>query len=229
MYLGSDYYKSMSNQERAGHVEATGAKVRVLIAEDHQLMRDGLRLVLHQTADIEVVAAVANGKEAIEAHVRLRPDVGLIDLQMPVLAGVGAIAGILSYDKGARLIVLTTYDGDEDIYRAMHAGAKAYLLKDSPTDELLKAIRAVHRGERYVSPEMGAKLADRMDANALSPKERQTLSLIAEGKPNKQIAMEMGISEGTVRTHVANLLGKLGVSSRTEAAMIAIKRGLLRY
>jgi two-component system NarL family response regulator len=146
-----------------------------------------------------------------------------------VLGGVGAIEGILSYDKLARLIVLTTYDGDEDIYRAMHAGAKAYLLKDSPTEELLKAIRSVNNGERYVSPEMGAKLADRIDANALSPKERQTLSLIAEGMPNKQIALEMGISEGTVRTHVANLLGKLGVSSRTEAAMIAIKRGLLRH
>ena len=219
----------MINREPARQSEANAGKVRVLIAEDHQLMREGLTLLLRQTTDIEVVSAVANGKEAIEHYVRLRPDVGLIDLQMPVLGGVGAIEGILSYDKTASLIVLTTYDGDEDIYRAMHAGAKAYLLKDSPTDELLKAIRAVNRGERYVSPEMGAKLADRMDGNALSPKERQVLSLIAEGKPNKQIALDLGISEGTVRTHVAHLLEKLGVSSRTEAAMIAIRRGLLRY
>jgi two-component system NarL family response regulator len=219
----------MSKQQPAGQDHATVFKIRVLIAEDHQLMREGLALLLQQTPEIEVVASVANGQQAIEAYVRRRPHIGLIDLQMPVLGGVGAIEGILSYDKLARLIVLTTYDGDEDIYRAMHAGAKAYLLKDSPTEELLKAIRSVNNGERYVSPEMGAKLADRIDANALSPKERQTLSLIAEGMPNKQIALEMGISEGTVRTHVANLLGKLGVSSRTEAAMIAIKRGLLRH
>jgi two-component system NarL family response regulator len=202
--------------------------IRVLIAEDHQLMREGLALILGQEIDIEVVGTVADGEAAIAAYLRTKPDVGLFDLQMPVLGGAEAIERILRTDRLARLIVLTTFDGDEDIYRAMHAGAKAFLLKDTPTQELLRAVRAVNRGERYVSPEMGAKLADRMGANALSPRELKVLSLIAEGKSNKLIAAQLGITEGTVRTHVTNLMSKLGAASRTEAAMMAIRRGLLR-
>jgi two-component system NarL family response regulator len=202
--------------------------IRVLIAEDHQLMREGLALILGQESDIEVVGTVADGEAAIAAYLRTKPDVGLFDLQMPVLGGAEAIESILRTDRLARLIVLTTFDGDEDIYRAMHAGAKAFLLKDTPTQELLRAVRAVNRGERYVSPEMGAKLADRMGANALSPRELKVLSLIAEGKSNKLIAAQLGITEGTVRTHVTNLMSKLGAASRTEAAMMAIRRGLLR-
>ncbi len=165
-------------------------------------MREGLALILGQESDIEVVGTVADGEAAIAAYLRTKPDVGLFDLQMPVLGGAEAIESILRTDRLARLIVLTTFDGDEDIYRAMHAGAKAFLLKDTPTQELLRAVRAVNRGERYVSPEMGAKLADRMGANALSPRELKVLSLIAEGKSNKLIAAQLGITEGTVRTHV---------------------------
>ncbi len=191
-------------------------------------MREGLALILGQEIDIEVVGTVADGEAAIAAYLRTKPDVGLFDLQMPVLGGAEAIERILRTDRLARLIVLTTFDGDEDIYRAMHAGAKAFLLKDTPTQELLRAVRAVNRGERYVSPEMGAKLADRMGANALSPRELKVLSLIAEGKSNKLIAAQLGITEGTVRTHVTNLMSKLGAASRTEAAMMAIRRGLLR-
>lgn len=191
-------------------------------------MREGLALILGQESDIEVVGTVADGEAAIAAYLRTKPDVGLFDLQMPVLGGAEAIESILRTDRLARLIVLTTFDGDEDIYRAMHAGAKAFLLKDTPTQELLRAVRAVNRGERYVSPEMGAKLADRMGANALSPRELKVLSLIAEGKSNKLIAAQLGITEGTVRTHVTNLMSKLGAASRTEAAMMAIRRGLLR-
>ncbi|MGA2549568.1 MAG: response regulator transcription factor [Burkholderiaceae bacterium] len=212
----------------SGHM-LPGASIRILIAEDHGLMRDGLALILEQEGKMEIVAAVPDGQSAIEAWEEHRPDIGLIDLQMPILGGAAAIERILERHTTARLIVLTTFDGDEDIYRAMHAGAKAFLLKDVPTSELLRAIRAVHRGERYVSPQMGAKLADRMDANSLSPRELKVLRLIAEGKSNKAIATHLGITEGTVRTHVTNLMGKLGVTSRTEAAMMATKRGLLRY
>jgi two-component system NarL family response regulator len=202
--------------------------MRILIADDHPVTREGLALILAREADFRIVAECANGRDAVEQFFATEPDIGLMDLQMPIMSGAEAIENILRREKNAKIIVLTTYDGDEDIYRAMHAGAKAYLLKDTPRQELIAVIRSVFQGHRFVAPQMGAKLAQRVLCNALTVRELDVLNLVYLGKANKAIAIELNISEGTVRTHVTNLMDKLGACSRTEAAMLAVKRGLLR-
>lgn len=204
------------------------SRIRILVADDHPVTREGLALILESQADLTVVAQAANGREAIDLYRRERPDVALLDLQMPVLGGVQAIEAIARDFPDARLIVLTTFDGDEDIYRAMRAGARAYLLKDAPRAEILAAIRAVHRGQKFVSAEVGNKLAERIASDALTGRELEVLALVAKGMANKEIANRIGVTEGTVKSHVNNIMTKMRVGSRTEAALAAIQRGLLR-
>jgi two-component system NarL family response regulator len=175
-----------------------------------------------------VVAQAPNGAEAVELWRSHGPDIALLDLRMPVLDGVGAIGRIRAEDPKARILILTTYDGDEDIYRGMRAGAKAYLLKDTPREELLQCIRAVYSGESYIPPAVAAKLASQVSGERLTTREMEILALIARGRSNKAIARELDISEGTVKTHVKSILQKLEAISRTEAVSIGAKRGLVR-
>jgi two-component system, NarL family, response regulator len=203
--------------------------IRILIADDHAVVRDGLAAMLSFQKDMHVTGHARNGHEAIEQFRTLRPDVVVMDLAMPELDGVGAIIAIRSEFPGARILVLTTYDGDENVYRALENGAKGYLLKDCSTEDLLTAIRKVHSGGTHVSERAAARLAERtMSGAALSAREIEVLALIAAGKSNKEIAGLLFISEGTVKTHVLSIHEKLGVGDRTEAVVTAIRRGILR-
>lgn len=202
--------------------------IRILLADDHPVTREGLALILSLEEDIRVVAQAGDGEQTVAMNRKYLPDVVVLDLQMPRLNGLEATKQIVGEFPKAKILLFTTYDGDEDIYRAMHAGARGYVLKDAPQDELFRAIRSIHRGHRYLSPPVGAKLADAQLSESLTEREREVLRMVAAGKANKEISFDMGVSESTVKTHVASLIGKLGVSSRTEAALIAQKRGFLR-
>jgi two-component system, NarL family, response regulator len=200
----------------------------VLLADDHPVVREGLRAVLDRRPDISVVAEAGTGRQAVEEFVRHRPDIVLMDLRMPEMDGVDAISAILEEAPSAHIVVLTTYGDDEDVYRAMRAGAKGYLLKDAPRDELLECIRAVHAGRTLVSPAVAERLAEHLAVPELSARELDVLRLIGEGRANKQIAVVLGVSEGTVKTHVNGILTKLGAADRTQAVTIALRRGILR-
>jgi len=199
-----------------------------LIADDHSVVREGLVSLVKRKSDMTVVAEASNGREAVDLWKEHRPDVTLLDLRMPELDGVGAIKEIREFDDGAHIIVLTTFDGDEDIYRAIKAGAKGYLLKDTAREALMESIRRVHAGETCIPPALAAKLADRVSGEALSAREIEVLQRIAAGKSNKEIGAELFISEGTVKTHVKSIFSKLDVVSRTEAVATATRRGLIR-
>jgi len=201
--------------------------IRILIADDHAVVREGLAAMIARRADMQVAAEAEDGRRAVELARQLKPDVILMDLRMPEMGGVEAIMHIRAARPEARIIVLTTYDGDEDIYRALQAGAEAYLLKDTPRDELLEAIRAVHAGQKRIPSEVAAKLAVRLTAEALTPRELEVLKLIVAGRSNKEIGVALGITEGTVKIHVNNLLGKLGVTDRTQAVTEALRRGIV--
>jgi DNA-binding NarL/FixJ family response regulator len=201
--------------------------IRVLVVEDHHVVRQGLVSLLNVVEGMEVVGEAADGVEAIAQYRKHQPDITLIDLRLPRMSGVDAIQRIRMESPHARFIVLTTYDGDEDIYRALKAGAKAYLLKGMTTDELITAIHAVHAGKSHIPPAIAEKLAERMGAEELTPREMDVLEQIVAGKSNKEIADELGVSEATVKTHINSLLGKLGVTDRTQAATAAIRRGIV--
>lgn len=201
--------------------------IRILLADDHAVVREGLAAMISRRADMQVVAEAADGAHAVELARQHQPDVILMDLRMPGMGGVEAIRHIRAERPEARIIVLTTYDGDEDIYRALQAGAKAYLLKDTPRDELLDAIRAVHAGQKRLPQEVAAKLAERVTSEPLTPRELDVLQLIVAGKSNKEIGAALNIAEGTVKIHVNGLLGKLGVSDRTQAVTEALRRGIV--
>lgn len=203
-------------------------RIRILIADDHSVVREGLVSLVKRKSDMVVVAEASNGREAVELWKEHRPDVTLLDLRMPELDGVGAIKEIRELDENAQIVVLTTYDGDEDIYRAIKAGAKAYLLKDTARDALVDTVRRVHAGETYLPPQLAAKLAERVSGQALSPREIEVLQRMAVGKSNKEIGAELFISEGTVKTHIKSIFSKLDVVSRTEAVATATRRGLIR-
>lgn len=175
-----------------------------------------------------VVAQAEDGVEAVNLYRKYLPSVLILDLQMPRLNGLGVTSELRSEFPDAKILLFTTYDGDEDIHRAMHAGARGYILKDARLPELILAIRTVASGSRYVSPPVGAKLAEAQSSPMLTERERDVLKLIAEGRANKEIGFSLGVSESTVKTHVASLIGKLGATSRTEAALLAVKRGFLR-
>jgi two-component system NarL family response regulator len=201
--------------------------IRILIADDHPVVREGLAAMITRRTDMTVVAEAAHGREAVEYCRQQQPDVVLMDLRMPEMDGVEAILTIREQTPEARVIVLTTYDTDEDIYRALRAGAKAYLLKDTPREELLDTIRAVAAGHTRVPADVAAKLAERVSSEALTTREVDVLRLIVAGHSNREIATQLYISEGTVKTHVNHILMKLGASDRTQAATTALKRGLV--
>src|SRR5215467_8816981 len=200
----------------------------VLVVDDHALLRTGVANIINQEADLRVVAEASNGVEAVQAFERYHPDVTLLDLRMPVMEGVEAVRQIRERDPRARVIVLTTYDTDDEIARALKAGAKAYVLKDISADDLIGCIRDVLAGKTYLAPAAAAKLAEGVTRVQLTPRELSTLRLMADGKANKEIANELGISERTVKTHLGHLFEKLGVTSRTEAVKVATRRGLVR-
>jgi len=199
-----------------------------MLVDDHALLRTGVANIINQERDLHVVVEAGNGLEAVEAYERHRPDVTLMDLRMPVMEGVEAVRRIRELDPKARVIVLTTYDTDEEISRALKAGAKAYVLKDISADELVRCIREVLDGKTYLAPAAAAKLAEGVTRVQLTPRELSTLQLMADGKANKEIASALGISERTVKTHLGHLFDKLGVTSRTEAIGVATRRGLVR-
>lgn len=201
--------------------------IRVVVVEDHHVVRQGLVALLNVVDGLEVVGEAADGVEAIAQIRKHMPDVTLTDLRLPRLSGVDVIQRIRMEQPGARFIVLTTYDGDEDIFRALQAGAKAYLLKGMTTEELIATIRAVHAGRSHIPPAIAQKLAERMGAEELTPREFDVLEQIVYGKSNKEIATELEISEATVKTHINSMLGKLGVTDRTQAATAAIQRGIV--
>jgi two-component system NarL family response regulator len=203
-------------------------RIRILIADDHTVVREGLVSLVKRKSDMVIVAEAKNGREAVDLWKEHRPDVALLDLRMPELDGVGAIKEIRELDGNAHIVVLTTYDGDEDIYRAIKAGAKAYLLKDTARDALVDCVRKVHAGETYLPAPLAAKLAERVSGAALSRREIEVLQRMAAGKSNKEIGAELFISEGTVKTHVKSIFTKLDVVSRTEALATATRRGLIQ-
>lgn len=203
------------------------APVRILIAEDHLIARLGVKTIISMQPGMTVVAEAANGAQAVELYRKFRPDVTLMDMRMPGLSGVEAALAIHAEFPQARIIGLSTYGGDEDIRRALQAGMRAYLTKDVLHDELIRAIRAVHCGETYLTAAVRAVLAGGSSPADLSAREMEVLSLIVKGKSNKQIGYVLGIAEHTVKNHVKNILDKLHVDDRTQAATAAIQRGII--
>ena len=204
-------------------------RIRIMLVEDHQVVRQGLVALLSTMDDLEIVGSVGDGLEAIETFRKVQPDVTLIDLQLPKLGGADTIRQIRTEFPQARFIVLTTFDGDEDIYRALQAGARAYLLKGMPLEELLTTIHAVHNGKLHIPSEVAEKLAERLSGQELTPRELSVLERIVAGRANKEISADLSISEATVKTHINSMLGKLGVADRTHAATVAIQRGLVSH
>lgn len=201
--------------------------IRILIVDDHLVVRMGLRSMIDSQPDMTVVAEAANGHEAVQLYREHRPDIVLLDLRMPQLNGVEATVAIREQFPNALIIVLTTYDGDENIYRALRAGAHAYLLKDVPRDEFLQAVRAVRQGDYCIPPAIAARLVQRMSHDELSTREVEVLRLIVEGMSNKEIASTLAITESTVKNHVNSILNKLKVKDRTQAATTALRRGIV--
>ena len=203
--------------------------IRIMIVEDHAVVRQGLAALLRTVPDFSIVAEAADGRESVELFRQHQPDVTLMDLRLPQMNGVEAITSIRQEFPQARVIVLTTFDGDEDIYRAIQAGAKGYLLKDVPREALMNSIRRVHAGETSVPLHLLAKLADRVSGETLSEREIEVLKLMAQGKSNKEIATALFITEGTVKSHGKSIFAKMNVSSRAEAVAEATRRGFLRF
>lgn len=201
--------------------------IRIMVVDDHNIVRQGLVALLNTVSDLDVVAEASDGFEAIDAWRKYKPDVTLMDLRLPKLGGADAITRIRETAPAARIIVLTTFDGDEDIYRALQAGARGYLLKGMDLDELTEAIRSVHAGRSRIPAAVAEKLAERMGGPGLTARELEVLNRIVAGRSNKEIASDLFISEATVKTHVNSILGKLGVADRTHAATTALQRGIV--
>jgi DNA-binding NarL/FixJ family response regulator len=201
--------------------------IGVFSVDDHPLLREGIAALVNAESDMKLVAEAANGQEAIEKFRLHRPDVTLMDLQMPTLNGIDAIIGIRSEFPNARIIVLTTYAGDVQVMRALKAGARGYVLKGHVRRELLDTIRAVHAGQKRIPPEVAAELADHATEDGLSSREIGVLRLIASGNANKEIASQLSIAEETVKSHITNILAKLGANDRTHAVTLALKRGII--
>ena len=203
------------------------APIRCLVADDHPVVREGVVATLELYDELSVVARARNGREAVERFREHRPDITLMDLNMPEMGGVDAIAAIRAEFPDARIIILTTYDGDEDIFRGLRAGARAYLLKEGSVEQLIETIHAVHRGQMRIPEEVAAKLAVRMTSPELTARELEVLRLIVAGNSNLDIGNALFITEATVKAHVNSILGKLDVSDRTQAVTTALKRGIV--
>lgn len=202
-------------------------RIRVMLVDDHQIMLEGLAILLETSGDIEVVAQAGDGATALELFDQLRPDVSIVDLRMRPMNGVELTEAIRRRVPDARVILLTTYDTDEEIYQGFRAGIATYLLKDIDSSRLLSVIRAVHAGKRIIQPEIAVKLAEHVATDALTARQEEVLRLLTEGKSNLEIAVAIFISEGTVKAHVRAILRKLGARDRTQAIMVAMKRGLV--
>src|SRR5277367_6520043 len=210
-------------------MSSDSSPIRILSVDDHPLIRQGIAGLVATQADMNLIAQAANGREAIQQFRQHRPDIVMMDLQMPEMNGLEAIIAIRGEFPEAHIIVLTTYAGDVQALRALKAGARAYLLKDSLHKELLSTIRAVQAGKKSLSPEVSFQLAEHATDDALSPAEVRVLRLIAEGNANKEIAAQLLTSEDTVKGQVRNILSKLGAKDRTHAAMIGLKRGIIEF
>jgi DNA-binding NarL/FixJ family response regulator len=201
--------------------------IRVLSVDDHPLLREGIAALVGNQTDMRLVAEASNGREAIELFRTHRPDITLMDLQMPEMSGIDAMISIRGEFPDARIIVLTTHAGDVQVSRALRAGARAYLLKGSLRKELLDTIRAVHAGQKRLSSEVAAEIAEHATDDALTPREIDVLRLVAAGNPNKEIAAQLSLTEETVKSHIRNILAKLGANDRTHAVAIGLKRGII--
>ena len=206
---------------------APARPITVLCVDDHRIVREGLRMIINGEPDMTVVDAAATGSEAVARYRQHGPDITLMDLQLPDMGGVDAIRSICELDHAARIIVLTMYKGDEDIHRALAAGASTYLLKDTLADDLPRIVREVHAGERPLPPDVRAKLQERAAQPTLTSREIEVMRLVAAGRRDKEIAIALSISSETVRVHVKNIFAKLGVGDRTEAMNVAIRRGII--
>ena len=208
-------------------MQTDSGPIRILTVDDHALLRGGIAALVNAESDMKLVAEASNGEEGIEKFRLHRPDVTLMDLQMPAKNGIEAIIGIRGEFPNARIIVLTTYTGDVQVLRALKAGAQAYILKGQVHRELLGAIRAVHAGQKRIPPEVAAELADHVADEDLTWREIDVLRLIASGNANKEIAGRLSIAEDTVKTHITHILAKLGANDRTHAVMMGLKRGII--
>ncbi len=206
---------------------ASSKQIRAVIADDHPIVREGLRALVSSQQDMEVVGEAANGRQAVEQFLLHRPDILLVDLRMPEMNAIEAMHAILEKAPEARIIVLSTYNLDEDIYQSLKAGAKAYLLKDSPREQLLESIRSVHAGRPSISPSIGVQLVARLRCPVLTDREVDITRLVVAGKTNKEIGASLKITEGTVKVHIRHVLKKLGAGGRTEAIRIALERGIV--
>jgi two-component system, NarL family, response regulator len=202
-------------------------KIKVMVVDDHPLMRVGVASIVNARSDMTLVAQTGTGEEAVSLFSKHHPDVTLMDLRLPGISGVDAILSIRKKHPGARFIVLTTYDGDADIHRALEAGASGYVIKGMPYQTLVEALQRVHKGGRFLPPPVARALASRMPDSDLSRREEEVLSLLAGGKSNKEIAAQLGITEATVKCHVSAILLRLNANDRTEAVVMAIQRGLV--
>lgn len=201
-------------------------KIRVFLVDDHPIMRIGIAAIIQATPDMTAVAQAGTGEEAVRLYDKYLPDVTLMDLRLPGMGGVEAIRTVMARHPDARFVVLTTYEGDEDIHQALEAGARSYIIKGMPHDALVNALRRVHAGGRFLPPPVTRALASRIPDSELSAREREVLELMVGGKSNREIASELGITEATVKCHVSVILMRLNVSDRTQAVVTALQRGL---
>jgi DNA-binding NarL/FixJ family response regulator len=206
---------------------STEGTIRIMCVDDHPLVRKGVASILANEPDMELVAEASDGREAVEKFREFHPDIVLMDLRMPSMDGTEATRAIRHEDPDARIIALTSYDGDQDIYRALEAGVRGYILKEMVHTEVVKAIRTVLSGKRLMPPEVAERLSEYFPQVALTPREVEVLSYVARGMANKEIAHKLGTANGTIKMHVQNILEKLGASDRTHAVTIAIERGIL--
>lgn len=214
-------------EKQAGTKEA--GRIRVLVVEDHPIMRFGIATIINATPDMTTVAQAGSGEEAVELYEQHLPDITLMDLQLPGMSGVDAIRTIMARHRNGRFVVLTTYEGDEDIHQALEAGARSYLIKGMPHEALVSALRRVHAGGKFLPPPVSRALSSRTPNSDLSAREREVLKLIVRGRSNKEIADDLGITESTVKCHVGVILMRLNVTDRTQAAVAALQRGLVRH